>query len=185
MAGMQVAVVAEAERDRAIGTLVSAFETDPVERWLIPPTRSIATTFPVFIAAFGGAAFNARRTRSGYDRGRARSHHHSRGPQAPTAVVVPGSIEACGPGTKPVAANGQHQAGDAAHHPVTKRQFSVAKRQFSVAFTHAREQAKLIRDGVRGQVRSAHHDEAPNQAHDSTLETADEPMPRTCVAEDM
>jgi len=57
MAGMQVAVVAEAERDRAIGTLVSAFETDPVERWLYPTDAVYREHFPVFIAAFGGAAF--------------------------------------------------------------------------------------------------------------------------------
>lgn len=52
-----VAVVAEPERDAAIRTLVSAFENDPVERWLYPRDSDYQEHFPAFIAAFGGDAF--------------------------------------------------------------------------------------------------------------------------------
>jgi GNAT superfamily N-acetyltransferase len=57
MGGMQFAAVAESERDRAIATLVSAFEEDPVERWLYPDEAEYRRHFPAFIAAFGGDAF--------------------------------------------------------------------------------------------------------------------------------
>jgi GNAT superfamily N-acetyltransferase len=57
MGGMQFAAVAESERDRAIATLVSAFEDDPVERWLYPDEAEYRRHFPAFIAAFGGDAF--------------------------------------------------------------------------------------------------------------------------------
>ena len=56
MAEMEFAVVAESERERAISTLVSAFEHDPVERWLYPGDDDYRSYFPAFIAAFGGAA---------------------------------------------------------------------------------------------------------------------------------
>ena len=45
------------EQGRAIRTLVSAFEDDPVERWLYPEEAQYRRHFPAFIAAFGGAAF--------------------------------------------------------------------------------------------------------------------------------
>jgi GNAT superfamily N-acetyltransferase len=51
------AVVGVAEKGRAIGTLVSAFEDDPVERWLYPDEAQYRHHFPAFIAAFGGGAF--------------------------------------------------------------------------------------------------------------------------------
>jgi GNAT superfamily N-acetyltransferase len=57
MGRMQFAAVAESERDRAIATLVSAFEDDPVERWLYPDEAEYRRHFPAFIAAFGGDAF--------------------------------------------------------------------------------------------------------------------------------
>jgi rhodanese-related sulfurtransferase len=60
MAAMEFVLVAEADRDRAIGTLVSAFEDDPVERWLYPDEADYRRHFPAFIAAFGGAAFRDR-----------------------------------------------------------------------------------------------------------------------------
>lgn len=41
-----------------IGTLVSAFIDDPVERWLWPEAREYLTYFPAFVAAFGGEAFS-------------------------------------------------------------------------------------------------------------------------------
>jgi GNAT superfamily N-acetyltransferase len=52
------AVVAEAERQRAIATLVSAFVADPAERWLYPDAHQYLTHFPRFVAAFGGRAFD-------------------------------------------------------------------------------------------------------------------------------
>jgi GNAT superfamily N-acetyltransferase len=58
MAGVQFAVVPESERDLAIRTLVSAFEEDPVERWLYPDDAEYREHFPAFVAAFGGAAFH-------------------------------------------------------------------------------------------------------------------------------
>jgi GNAT superfamily N-acetyltransferase len=57
MAEPEFAVVGAAEQDRAIRTLVSAFEDDPVERWLYPDEAQYRRHFPAFIAAFGGAAF--------------------------------------------------------------------------------------------------------------------------------
>jgi GNAT superfamily N-acetyltransferase len=57
MAGMEFAAIAKSERDRAIRTLVSAFEDDPVERWLYPDDAEYQVHFPAFIAAFGGDAF--------------------------------------------------------------------------------------------------------------------------------
>jgi GNAT superfamily N-acetyltransferase len=43
-----------------IGTLVSAFIDDPVERWLWPEAQQYLTHFPTFIAAFGDEAFTRR-----------------------------------------------------------------------------------------------------------------------------
>ena len=60
MVGLDFAVVGVAEQGRAIGTLVSAFEDDPVERWLYPDEAQYRRHFPAFIAAFGGAAFRDR-----------------------------------------------------------------------------------------------------------------------------
>ncbi|HEU0192642.1 MAG TPA: GNAT family N-acetyltransferase [Gaiellales bacterium] len=57
MSDAEFAAVAEVERDRAIRTLVSAFENDPVERWLYPDDADYQARFPAFIEAFGGAAF--------------------------------------------------------------------------------------------------------------------------------
>jgi GNAT superfamily N-acetyltransferase len=60
MSQADFAVVAEPERDAAIRTLVSAFEDDPVERWLYPRDADYQEHFPGFIAAFGGDAFRDR-----------------------------------------------------------------------------------------------------------------------------
>ena len=56
MVELDFAVVGVAEQGRAIRTLVSAFEDDPVERWLFPDDAQYRRHFPAFIAAFGGAA---------------------------------------------------------------------------------------------------------------------------------
>jgi ribosomal protein S18 acetylase RimI-like enzyme len=45
------------DQTSVIGTLVSAFIDDPVERWLWPEARQYLTEFPAFVAAFGGEAF--------------------------------------------------------------------------------------------------------------------------------
>jgi GNAT superfamily N-acetyltransferase len=58
MSGREFAPVDEVDRDRAIRTLVSAFEDDPVERWLYPDDAGYREHFPAFIKAFGGDAFD-------------------------------------------------------------------------------------------------------------------------------
>jgi hypothetical protein len=62
-----------AERDRAIATLVSAFEDDPVERWMYPRDQQYRLHFPAFVAAFGGAAFDDQSVWCLRDRDAARS----------------------------------------------------------------------------------------------------------------
>jgi ribosomal protein S18 acetylase RimI-like enzyme len=46
-------------RERVIATVVSAFVSDPVERWLWHGAWEYLTHFPAFVAAFGAAAFEA------------------------------------------------------------------------------------------------------------------------------
>jgi ribosomal protein S18 acetylase RimI-like enzyme len=55
-----VSRVRERDRERAFATLVAAFAGDPIERWLYPGAREYLTQFPVFLAAFGGRAFETR-----------------------------------------------------------------------------------------------------------------------------
>jgi hypothetical protein len=55
MVELDFAVAGVVEQDRAIRTLVSAFEDDPVERWLYPDEAQYRRHFPAFVAAFGGA----------------------------------------------------------------------------------------------------------------------------------
>jgi GNAT superfamily N-acetyltransferase len=45
------------DQANVIGTLVSAFIGDPVERWLWPDAQQYLTHFPTFVAAFGAEAF--------------------------------------------------------------------------------------------------------------------------------
>src|SRR3954471_8506900 len=47
------------EQKRVIATVVSAFISDPVERWLWREAWQYLTHFPTFVAAFGSAAFAA------------------------------------------------------------------------------------------------------------------------------
>ena len=54
------APVRATEQAKAFSTLVSAFEHDPVERWMYPETRQYLAHFPAFLAAFGGKAFDAQ-----------------------------------------------------------------------------------------------------------------------------
>ena len=45
-------------RARAIATIVSAFASDPVERWLFPDLEQYQTRFGEFVTAFAGEAFD-------------------------------------------------------------------------------------------------------------------------------
>jgi ribosomal protein S18 acetylase RimI-like enzyme len=47
------------EEPGAIATVVAAFASDPVERWLYPADDEYECHFPDFAAAFGGRAFKA------------------------------------------------------------------------------------------------------------------------------
>ncbi len=60
MNALSVSPVRRDEQTRAFATLVSAFADDPVERWLYPESQQYLTHFPVFLAAFGGRAFEER-----------------------------------------------------------------------------------------------------------------------------
>jgi GNAT superfamily N-acetyltransferase len=57
VSALSISPVRESEQARALATLVSAFTNDPVERWLYPDSQQYITQFPVFLAAFGGKAF--------------------------------------------------------------------------------------------------------------------------------
>jgi ribosomal protein S18 acetylase RimI-like enzyme len=46
------------DRERAIATVVAAFLTDPVTRWVYPDARQYITGFPRIVEAFGGRAFD-------------------------------------------------------------------------------------------------------------------------------
>jgi GNAT superfamily N-acetyltransferase len=58
MSELSFSPVAEGERARALATLVLAFAADPVERWLYPGSEQYLASFPRFLAAFGGRAFD-------------------------------------------------------------------------------------------------------------------------------
>ena len=51
-----VSVVAPADIERAIATLVLAFMADPVARWQYPDAQEYLALFPPFLRAFGGGA---------------------------------------------------------------------------------------------------------------------------------
>jgi ribosomal protein S18 acetylase RimI-like enzyme len=54
---VEFASVSEAERERAIGTLVLAFTADPFVRWIYPEASEYLSHFPEALQAFGGVAF--------------------------------------------------------------------------------------------------------------------------------
>ena len=58
MAAPSIAQVQNDSRARAITTIVSAFASDPVERWLFPDLEQYQTRFGEFVAAFAGEAFD-------------------------------------------------------------------------------------------------------------------------------
>lgn len=49
--------IGEGDRERAVATIVAAFEDDPVERWMFPALDHYRRDFPAFVVAFGGQAF--------------------------------------------------------------------------------------------------------------------------------
>jgi GNAT superfamily N-acetyltransferase len=55
-----VVELAEAQRNGAIATLVAAFISDPVERWLYPEASDYLAHFGRFVEAFAGRAFDTR-----------------------------------------------------------------------------------------------------------------------------
>ena len=55
---VEFASVSEAERGRAIGTLVLAFTADPFVRWVYPEASQYLSRLPEALQAFGGAAFS-------------------------------------------------------------------------------------------------------------------------------
>jgi ribosomal protein S18 acetylase RimI-like enzyme len=58
MPAPSIAQVQNDSRARAIATIVSAFASDPVERWLFPDLKQYRTRFGEFVAAFAGEAFD-------------------------------------------------------------------------------------------------------------------------------
>jgi GNAT superfamily N-acetyltransferase len=54
-----MASVDKSDEASVIATLVSAFITDPVERWLFAEPLQYLTQFPRFVAAFGSGGFEA------------------------------------------------------------------------------------------------------------------------------
>ena len=59
MRSTSVAVVAPADRQRAIATLTLAFVSDPVVRWVYPDAEQYVESWPRFVDAFGGRAFES------------------------------------------------------------------------------------------------------------------------------
>lgn len=58
MAAASIAPVQAQDQARAILTIVSAFASDPVERWLFPDPAEYEGRFGEFVAAFAGDAFD-------------------------------------------------------------------------------------------------------------------------------
>lgn len=58
MTELTVSRVREDERSAALDTLVLAFASDPVERWLYPQPAGYLGSFRRFLVAFGGRAFD-------------------------------------------------------------------------------------------------------------------------------
>jgi GNAT superfamily N-acetyltransferase len=58
VSSLTIEPVGKSDQASVIATLVSAFIADPVERWLYPRPLEYLTHFAVFVAAFGGEAFD-------------------------------------------------------------------------------------------------------------------------------
>jgi GNAT superfamily N-acetyltransferase len=59
MTTIPVIVIAPADRERAIATLTLAFVNDPVVRWVYPDAEQYIRSWPIFVDAFGGRAFES------------------------------------------------------------------------------------------------------------------------------
>jgi hypothetical protein len=59
MGPLTISTLGTDETSQAIATVVAAFASDPVERWLYPADEEYERHFPEFVAAFGGRAFEA------------------------------------------------------------------------------------------------------------------------------
>jgi hypothetical protein len=55
---MNVVVAPVAERDRSVSTLVAAFESDPLTRWMLPDPSDYLSYFARVLAPFAGGAFD-------------------------------------------------------------------------------------------------------------------------------
>lgn len=53
-----VSTVANAEKERAISTITTAFTADPPVRWMLPDPQQYLTHFPEFVRRFCGSAFD-------------------------------------------------------------------------------------------------------------------------------
>lgn len=60
MSELSLLRVGVSDQERAWATLVVAFASDPVERWLYPEPGQYLACFPRFLAAFGSRAFDAQ-----------------------------------------------------------------------------------------------------------------------------
>ena len=67
MSADSFSLVARGDEAKAMATLVLAFATDPVERWLYPDAEDYLRHFPDFLTAFGGAAFDQETVWQGAD----------------------------------------------------------------------------------------------------------------------
>jgi ribosomal protein S18 acetylase RimI-like enzyme len=57
MSDLKITIVGNSERDTAVRAVVTAFSDDPAARWMYPDSERYQKHFPVFVNAFGGAAF--------------------------------------------------------------------------------------------------------------------------------
>jgi hypothetical protein len=60
MGSLTITPAAKSDEPAVIATLVSAFNADPVERWLYPESFAYLTEFPAFVAALGRVAFEGQ-----------------------------------------------------------------------------------------------------------------------------
>ena len=57
MAEHDISTVSDANQDRAIATMTTAFVSDPFMRWMYPDPKAYLDAYPEILRAFGGAAF--------------------------------------------------------------------------------------------------------------------------------
>jgi ribosomal protein S18 acetylase RimI-like enzyme len=59
MSTAEANIAATVDQDRAIGTVTSAFISDPIARWMIRDAHQYLTYFPRLVRAFAGGAFDS------------------------------------------------------------------------------------------------------------------------------